>query len=131
MSSASAAVATVVADEDWSVDANEALKLSLVSPHTGRALVDEFNPTFTYQLYGESQAIYGYKGLSVRLLFACDDMSPCVCVAYDAIAPKVAEVEAEDVVEPLAELLPLCTLSRLLPCLGVCLFFCVVADPDR
>ena len=113
MSLANAASTTTAADGDWSADANEALKLSLVSPRTGKALVDEFNPTFTYPVYGESQAIYGYKGLSVRLLFACDDMSPCVQVTYDAIAPKIAEVEAEDVVQPLAELLPPCTFSRL------------------
>jgi len=93
--------------DEWSVDANDALTLSLVCPKTGE-VTTEFSPTFTYPLYGDAEAIYGYKSLQVQLLFASDDMEPCVKVTYAEKVSKVGGVEAEDTIKPLTEILPEC-----------------------
>jgi histone acetyltransferase 1 len=94
--------------DDWSVDANEAVTLSLFSPQTGAETETDIAPTFTYQIYGESQAIYGYKDLRVHLKFARDNMEPCVDATWGEKAPKIGEVEAEDVLQPLKEVMPAC-----------------------
>ncbi|KAF8537990.1 acyl-CoA N-acyltransferase, partial [Trichophaea hybrida] len=91
--------------DDWSTDANDALTLALVSPRTGHVLT-EFGPTFTYPLYGETENIFGYKKLQIRLMFAADDMEPCVATTYTERVSNIGEVEAEDVIKPLSEVLP-------------------------
>lgn len=96
--------------EDWSTDANEALSLTLISPTSGEPTTSEFAPLFTYSLYGETQAIYGYTDLKVRILLAADDMSPCVDVSWARKVEPMGEVEAEDVVKPLRECMTECEL---------------------
>lgn len=97
--------------DEWSVDANEALTLSLHSPSSGKQL-STFHPKYTYAIFGESETIFGYRNLNVRLAFAADDMAPCVEVSWDEKKKPVGEVVAEDVQEILNEYLPegLCAL---------------------
>lgn len=91
---------------EYSTDANEALELSLYAPKTGTQIAHSFNPIFTYPLFGENETIFGYKDLNVKILFAADDMMPCVEVTYGEKIPKVGDVEAEDVGKVLGEFLP-------------------------
>ncbi|KAF8245017.1 acyl-CoA N-acyltransferase [Wilcoxina mikolae CBS 423.85] len=98
-------MAFAIHTEDWSIDANDALKLALVSPRTGH-IISEFGPTFTYPLYGDTENIFGYKQLQMRLMFAADDMEPCVATTYVERVSNVGEVEAEDIIKPLSEVLP-------------------------
>ena len=101
-------MASSINAEDWSVDSVEAMSLSLHDPKTGDAVESDIPPVFTYPLYGESQAIYGYKGLKIRILFAADDMEPCVDINFDQQAPVIGEVKPEDVAHPLKEVMPEC-----------------------
>ncbi|KAA8907346.1 acyl-CoA N-acyltransferase [Sphaerosporella brunnea] len=94
------------AAEAWSVDANEAVTLSFYSPKTGEETATGIPPTFTYPLYGDAQAIYGYKDLVVHLKFAQDSMEPAVEATWAEKAPQIGDVEAEDVLRPLEEHLP-------------------------
>ncbi|KAH0603481.1 uncharacterized protein H6S33_007803 [Morchella sextelata] len=91
--------------DEWSVDANEALTLSLHSPSSGEEL-STFHPKFTYPIFGESETIFGYRNLNVRLAFAADSMSPCLDVSWDKKKKPVGEVVAEDVEAILQEYLP-------------------------
>ncbi|KAA8895339.1 acyl-CoA N-acyltransferase [Sphaerosporella brunnea] len=91
------------AAEAWSVDANEAVTLSFYSPKTGEETATGIPPTFTYPLYGDAQAIYGYKDLMVHLK---DSMEPAVEATWAEKAPEIGDVEAEDVLRPLEEHLP-------------------------
>jgi len=97
--------------EDWSTDSNEALSLTLISPITGEPTASEFGPLFTYSIYGETQMIYGYQGLKVRILLAADDMSPCVNASWSRRVQPVGGVEAEDVLKPLQECMTECKSS--------------------
>lgn len=92
--------------EDWTIDANEAVTLSIYSPKTGKELTSPFHPTWTYPIFGEEQTIFGYKDLKIRILFAADDMKPCVEVTWAERFKKVGDVEAEDVKKLLEEFLP-------------------------
>ncbi|KAI5817158.1 acyl-CoA N-acyltransferase [Pyronema omphalodes] len=96
--------------EDWSCDAQEAFTVTLVNPKTASPTVDPFPPAFTHPIY-ENEAIYGYKDLEIQLSFAADSMDPLLEVSWTAQAPKVKNVEADAVIEPLEDFLPE-TLSR-------------------
>ncbi|KAL7273790.1 histone acetyltransferase 1 [Rhizina undulata] len=95
---------------EWSTDANEALSITLLSPVGDSANPPKelatFNPKFTYQIFGENEAIFGYKDLKARIYFAADDMTPCVHVAWSKKIAPVKDIVAEDVVEVLKEYLP-------------------------
>lgn len=92
--------------DEWSVDANEALSLSLHSPSSGKQLFATFHPKYTYAIFGDSETIFGYRGLNVRLAYAVDDMAPCVDVTWTAQKEPVGGVVAEDVIETLKGYLP-------------------------
>lgn len=92
--------------EDWSIDANEALELSLFTPSTGKECASNIHPIYTYPLFGENETIFGYKDLKVRIMFAADDMTPCVEITFAEKVKKVGDVEAEDVQKALEDYLP-------------------------
>lgn len=91
--------------DEWSVDANEALTLSLHSPTSGKQLTT-FHPKYTYPIFGESETIFGYRNLNVRLAFAADNMATCVDVNWTEQKKPVGEVVAENIIETLKEYLP-------------------------
>lgn len=93
--------------EEWSVDANEALEISLVVAGEEKPRdIAKFHPSFTYPIFGESETIYGYKGLKVRLRFAAHDLKPYLEVKWSSKIKTVGDVAAEDVEERLRANLP-------------------------
>jgi histone acetyltransferase 1 len=90
--------------EDWAIDSNEALELSLLGPPESEPL--NFHADFTYPIFGEAETIYGYKGLAIKLSFARWDMRPFLKVTWDQkISPNFG-IEAEDVTDAMKEHLP-------------------------
>jgi len=79
-----------------------------VSFFQGDEETDSFNPELTYSLYGEEEVIFGYQGLEISLGFAAHNLRPHVDVTFEKQFPKQGEVEANDVREPLREILPAC-----------------------
>ncbi|KNZ80207.1 Histone acetyltransferase type B catalytic subunit [Termitomyces sp. J132] len=72
---------------DWTSDANEALKLTLVrsTEDTESFAEDElygFHPTFTYPIYGEDEKLYGYQGLEIDLRFASGSLIQYLNIKY-------------------------------------------------
>lgn len=92
--------------EEWTQSANDALEITLLDPKTGETVANEFPPAYTYSIFGESETIFGYKDLKMKLLFAADNMQPCLTVTYGEKVKKIGEVEAEDVIKTLSEYLP-------------------------
>lgn len=90
------------------VDANEAITLSLVTPGPASNItaVDTFKPKFTYPIFGEEERIFGYKGLKINLAFDARDFRPNFSVSSSRKFTSVGEVEALDVKETMKEYLP-------------------------
>ncbi|KAI0883444.1 acyl-CoA N-acyltransferase [Annulohypoxylon maeteangense] len=95
-------------EDEWMVDANEAITLSLVRP--GPALnytnIVSFKPKFTYPIFGEEERIFGYKGLKINIRFDARDLRPHFSVASSRKFTSVGDVEALDVKEKMKEYLP-------------------------
>lgn len=93
---------------DWSVDANEAIRVSLhLRGQDGKPVeIEHFHPKFTYPIFGENESIYGYKGLRVNLRYFAGDLTPQLDVEFEKKVGKVGDVEAEDVVGIMREVLP-------------------------
>ncbi|KAI0127537.1 acyl-CoA N-acyltransferase [Xylariales sp. AK1849] len=94
-------------EEEWTVDANEAVTISLVTPtETGLQKIESFNPQFTYAIFGEEEHIFGYKGLKINLSYNATDMRPHLSVSSIRKFKTVSGVEAFDVVGTMKEFLP-------------------------
>ncbi|KAI1334171.1 histone acetyltransferase type B catalytic subunit [Xylariaceae sp. FL0016] len=96
-------------EEEWTVDANEALSMSMVRPSDSDKSIhkiETFGPKFTYPIFGEDENIFGYKGLRINLLFDARDLRPNLSVTSSRKFKSVGEVEALDVKETLKEFLP-------------------------
>ncbi|KAF8810097.1 histone acetyltransferase type B [Phlegmacium glaucopus] len=87
---------------EWTVDANEALTLSLVRSQKDKdALADDetyekFHPNFTYPIYGEEEKIYGYQDLVIDLRFASGSLEQYLAVKY---SEKLGSTSTVDDVE--------------------------------
>jgi histone acetyltransferase 1 len=104
-------MATTANPEEWAVDANDALELSLHSPYDDAQKT--FHPSFTYPIFGEAESIYGYKGLKVRLGFASWDMRSWINVSWrQKLTQTIEGVEVDDVADILEEYLPKGTLCE-------------------
>ncbi|KAI1213428.1 acyl-CoA N-acyltransferase [Annulohypoxylon truncatum] len=95
-------------DDEWTVDANEAITLSLVRPGPAKEIVnvESFKPKFTYPIFGEEEQIFGHKGLKVNIRFDARDLRPNISVTSQRKFTSVGDVEALDVRETMKEYLP-------------------------
>jgi len=93
--------------DEWSSDASAAIHLSLVvrGDKKPKDLI-RFQPKFSYQIFGENEAIYGYKGLKIRMRFAAHDLKLQMDVSWDKKVKTIGDTMAEDVEEKLNEFLP-------------------------
>ncbi|KAI5862318.1 acyl-CoA N-acyltransferase [Durotheca rogersii] len=94
-------------EDEWTVNANNALSLSLVRP-TATAIdkVASFHPEFTYAVFGQDESIFGYKGLRIELQYDARDLRPNLSVSSARKFTAVGDVEAVDIRETLREFLP-------------------------
>ena len=92
-----------------SVDANEALHVSIVQPGPDNSKLvtrHQFHPKFTYPIVGEAEQIFGYKGLDVEIQFAAHNLRPHVSISYDKKFSTVGTTSALDLNSKLREFLP-------------------------
>ena len=93
--------------DQWSSDANEAVRLNLVQPGEGQIqIVQDFHPKFTYPIFGEEERIFGYKGLDINVRFSAHDLRPNVSIAYERRFPSVGDTVALDIDAALRNWLP-------------------------
>jgi histone acetyltransferase 1 len=91
---------------EWSSSSNDCFNISLTrgdgSEHAA------FQPAFTYPIFGEEEAIFGYQDLSINLTFTAHDMRPQLDVKYGKIfsAENAADIQPTDIKEILHDFLP-------------------------
>jgi histone acetyltransferase 1 len=73
---------------------------------SGLDVVAQFQPAFTYPIFGEAEQIFGYKGLEIGLNFAAHDLRPHVAIGYDEKFQTVGDTSALDLNATLKEFLP-------------------------
>jgi histone acetyltransferase 1 len=90
------------------VDANEAVTVSIVQPGSNKELATQhqFHPKFTYPIVGEAEQIFGYKGLEIEIQFAAHDLRPHVRISYDRKFETIGTTSALDLNKKLREFLP-------------------------
>ncbi|KAI1413622.1 putative histone acetyltransferase type b catalytic subunit [Hypoxylon sp. FL1857] len=94
-------------EDEWTVEANEAVSVSLVrlTPRSIQTIA-YFQPKFTYPIFGQDEHIFGYKNLNIALQFDARDLRPNVDVRFSKKFKKVGDIEATPVEDILKEFLP-------------------------
>ncbi|XP_068232227.1 histone acetyltransferase type B catalytic subunit-like [Palaemon carinicauda] len=92
--------------EHFVIDSNEALQFKLV--RTEADLENEettFNPEMSHQVYGDSEQIFGYSGLRIKLYYTACRLTTYLAHSYtDKVNPERYDgVQADEVIKPLAE----------------------------
>ncbi|KAK3700573.1 histone acetyltransferase 1 [Vermiconidia calcicola] len=90
--------------EEWSSNSNECFTIDIVRGDGSKAAT--FQPAFTYPIFGEEEAIFGYQGLSIRVAFAAHNLQPFANIKYERIFPATGEVRPTDIREALEDFLP-------------------------
>ncbi|KAG2734917.1 hypothetical protein G9P44_001131 [Scheffersomyces stipitis] len=97
--------AAALQPEQWTVSANEALKLYVTDPDGAT----NFQASFTYPLFGEAETIYGYKDLVIFLCFDHFTFYPFLNTKY---ADKLKDPEIVDVKAVVQKYLPESTIYK-------------------
>lgn len=90
--------------EEWSTNSNECLTIQIV--RGDGSVVSSFTPEFTYPIFGDEEAIFGYQGLEITLSFTSHNMLPRLSIKYDKQFPPEGEVKATDIEELFRDFLP-------------------------
>ncbi|KAI0834825.1 putative histone acetyltransferase type b catalytic subunit [Hypoxylon sp. FL0890] len=94
-------------EEEWTVDANEAVSISLVRPTPSSIeTIATFQPKFTYPIFGQEEQIFGYKNLTIAFQFDARDMRPNLNVRFSKKFKKVGDIEATPIETIMEEFLP-------------------------
>ncbi|KAI9734548.1 MAG: histone acetyltransferase 1 [Cirrosporium novae-zelandiae] len=97
-------------NDEWSIDANEAVTISLLqpseNPEDDLKTLSSFHPRFTYPIFGDEEIIFGYQGLNIALRYSADDLLPNVDITYKKKFQTVGDTKATDVKEIMSEWLP-------------------------
>ncbi|XP_069951943.1 histone acetyltransferase type B catalytic subunit isoform X2 [Cherax quadricarinatus] len=91
------------------IDSNEALEFKLVR---SVADIDDdelvFKPDMSHQIYGDSEQIFGYSGLRVKLYYSASRLTTYLAHTFvEKVDPEKFEgVEPDEVIKPIAERIP-------------------------
>lgn len=69
-------------------------------------MVEQFNPSFTYPIFGQEEAVFGYKGLEILLHFAAHNLKPHVDISWEEQWEQKGDIKASDVRAALEDFLP-------------------------
>lgn len=89
---------------EWSTNSNECFNIS-VARSNGKE-VAAFQPAFTYPIFGEEEAIFGYQDLAINLTFAAHNLRPRLEVKYGKKFQAIGDIKPTDVKEALEDFLP-------------------------
>lgn len=78
-------------------EANEVIEFQMIR---NAAEIDEasksscppFNPEFTHQLFGESEAIFGYRNLKIRILYTASSLYSYINMKYAEKVPHHSKI---------------------------------------
>lgn len=86
-----------------STNSTEAFTVSLFR---GTHEIANFNPEYTYPIFGDEEAIFGYKHLAISLAFAAHNLKPHLDISWKAKFKTLGNVEASDVRGTLEDFVP-------------------------
>jgi histone acetyltransferase 1 len=89
---------------EWSTNSNDCFNISLTQGDGSEHAA--FQPAFTYPIFGEEEAIFGYQDLSINLTFAAHNLRPQLEVKYGKIFEAIGNIKPTDVKEVLRDFLP-------------------------
>ena len=89
--------------EEWSTNSTECFNIDLLR---GNKVVETFTPDFTYPIFGEEEAIFGYRDLSINLSFAAHNLRPYLSIEHGRVFKAQGDVRPTDIKEALADFLP-------------------------
>ncbi|KAF2165370.1 hypothetical protein M409DRAFT_24220 [Zasmidium cellare ATCC 36951] len=89
---------------EWSSNSNECFTVQLV--RGDGAVTASFKPEYTYSMFGDEEAIFGYQDLSIDLTFRAHDLEPELKFSYGKIFEAQGEVRPTDIIEALRDFLP-------------------------
>ncbi|KAF9967063.1 histone acetyltransferase 1 [Mortierella alpina] len=84
--------------KQWVTNSTEAVNIRLVKAPPGSNGDDEeediieFNPVFTYPVFGEQEQIFGYKDLIINLEFASGSLASCFSMGYKDKKPTADKI---------------------------------------
>jgi histone acetyltransferase 1 len=86
--------------DEWVTNSSECFHINLLRPGSDeRIFPDSFNPSFTYSVIDEQEAIAGYKNPTIELDFRANDLRPKLAIAFDeklelkGISPDLHQVD--------------------------------------
>ncbi|KAK3671954.1 histone acetyltransferase 1 [Recurvomyces mirabilis] len=91
--------------EEWSTNSTACTTIHLYNPTTNTTTAF-FQPEFTYPIFGEEEAIFGYRDLSIDITFAAHNLRPHVKISHGKKFQAHGEVRPTDVKAALADFLP-------------------------
>ncbi|KAJ1737736.1 histone acetyltransferase 1 [Coemansia sp. Benny D160-2] len=118
----------------WATDTNEAVHIHLVSGESAEGVlrsldvraeddqeeeeeeeddgadVIQFHPAFTYQMYGQQERVFGYKGLRINLHYAAGSLATLLDTEYTKRIDQMetslpVSLKADDVETPMRKML--------------------------
>lgn len=89
---------------EWSSNSNEALTIQLVRGDGSISV--SAHPEFTYALFGDEEAIFGYQKLDITLSFRAHDLEPKLDIKYSRKFEEQGEVRPTDITLGLSQFLP-------------------------
>jgi hypothetical protein len=96
--------------QEWSTNSCECFTVELVRGDLSKSAT--FQPEFTYPIFGDEEAIFGYQDLEIKLTFAAHDLKPHLAISYSKKFPANGEVKPTDIHEALREFLPADAFSK-------------------
>ncbi|XP_067934833.1 histone acetyltransferase type B catalytic subunit-like [Watersipora subatra] len=95
--------------QEYKSDANEVVHLKLV--REAKDLEDEsvtFHPAMSHQVFGSSENIFGYKGLTVELYYSACRLSTYVNIKYDEMikSEDFDGVQPDDILRAISKHIP-------------------------
>ncbi|XP_045115060.1 histone acetyltransferase type B catalytic subunit-like isoform X1 [Portunus trituberculatus] len=91
------------------VDSNEALEFKLVRKPDDLENEDTtFKPDMSHQVFGDSEQIFGYSGLHIKLYYSAARLTTYLTHTYtDKVHPEKFEgIKPDEVIKPVAEKIP-------------------------
>ncbi|KAI5259319.1 histone acetyltransferase type B catalytic subunit [Aureobasidium subglaciale] len=89
--------------QEWSTSSNDALHISL---YRGNKVVSDFGPAQTYPIFGEEEAIFGYRGLNISLSLAAHNLRPHMDISWTEKFTQIGDIKASDIREALEDFIP-------------------------
>ncbi|KAF1822087.1 histone acetyltransferase type B catalytic subunit [Dissoconium aciculare CBS 342.82] len=89
---------------EWSANSTECFSIELVRSD-GSDIV-AFEPAYTYAMFGEEEAIFGYQGLEINLRFVAHDLTPSLSISHAKVFPAQGDVQPTDIKGALRKYLP-------------------------